>query len=361
MSCSQKRMATYLEEDAVKTAKKKTEEHEQSRPTYTSRWESRLQSTLDDLSGRQFTYDVQKDPVYDSYRRAYTRKGRLAMEDTLGKTTALTGGYGNSYAATAAQDSYNGYMQALTDKIPELYQLAQERYDRETEQLHQQYKLYLEQEDRDRDSFESSYDRWLEELELLQDQEGAAYDQMDTDRKFAASQEAQKYDQMDADRKFAADREDAEYDRMDTDRRFEADREDAAYDQMDTDRKFQASQEAQKYAQMDADRKFEADREDAAYDQMDTDREFAEDKRRYDLEHPQKPADQTGGTTSSGSTATTRKNYDNGSVSEENIKKIQKVLGVKVDGKWGAESRQAAGDVSADVAWANYCSEFGAG
>ena len=52
--------------------------------------------------------------------------------------------------------------------------------------------------------------------------------------------------------------------------------------------------------------------------------------------------------------------YDNGNVSEEDIMKIQKALGVTVDGKWGPKSTKAAGGLTADEAWAAYQSgEFG--
>ncbi len=182
-------MSTYLESDAVIAAKKKVQDHESQRPVYTSRWEQQLSATLDKLQGRQFAYDLAADPAYESYRRAYTRKGKLAMADTLGHATALTGGYGNSYALTAAQQRYDGYMQELTDKIPQLYALAQERYDQETDRLNQSYQQYLALESQDRDSFDDAFDNWLKELQLLQQEQQAIakedYDRFEAEREWA--------------------------------------------------------------------------------------------------------------------------------------------------------------------------------
>ena len=59
----------------------------------------------------------------------------------------------------------------------------------------------------------------------------------------------------------------------------------------------------------------------------------------------------TGGTTRTGGRTTT---YDNGSMTTEQVKQLQKKLGVNPDGKWGTQSSAAAGDLTADEAWAKY-------
>jgi len=88
-----------------------------------------------------FSYDPQGDTLYQNARSTYLQGGRLAAEDTAGKTTARTGGYGNSYAQTAAQQTYQGYADKLTDKMPELYQLALDKYDKETADLEKEVSL----------------------------------------------------------------------------------------------------------------------------------------------------------------------------------------------------------------------------
>ena len=77
----------------------------------------------------------------------------MAMMDTLGQAATLTGGYGNSYAQGAGQQAYQSYLQGLNDKIPELYQLALERYDREGDRLYKGYTMLNEQEGQDYDRY----------------------------------------------------------------------------------------------------------------------------------------------------------------------------------------------------------------
>ena len=46
--------------------------------------------------------------------------------------------------------------------------------------------------------------------------------------------------------------------------------------------------------------------------------------------------------------------YDNGTLTPAKVRKLQEVLGVTVDEKWGPESSEAAGGLTADEAWAAY-------
>lgn len=50
------------------------------------------------------------------------------MQDTLGQVSARTGGLASSYAASAATQANDYYMQQLSDKIPQLQQLAYSMY-----------------------------------------------------------------------------------------------------------------------------------------------------------------------------------------------------------------------------------------
>ena len=69
---------------------------------YRSRFEERLQALYDQIAGREaFDYDPEEDESYQRYARLYAARGAAAMEDTLGKAAALTGGYASSYAQSA--------------------------------------------------------------------------------------------------------------------------------------------------------------------------------------------------------------------------------------------------------------------
>lgn len=98
-------------------------------PTYTSRYQSQIDDLTRQILNREaFSYDPEKDPTYQQYKESYTRNGERAMQDTLGQVSARTGGLASSYASSAAQQTYDGYMSALADKIPELRQLAYSMY-----------------------------------------------------------------------------------------------------------------------------------------------------------------------------------------------------------------------------------------
>ena len=66
-----------------------------------SAYSGQMQELLDRIMNREdFSYDLNGDALYQRYKDRYTQQGKLAMEDTMGKAAALTGGYGNSYAQT---------------------------------------------------------------------------------------------------------------------------------------------------------------------------------------------------------------------------------------------------------------------
>ena len=64
----------------------------------------------------------------------------------------------------------------------------------------------------------------------------------------------------------------------------------------------------------------------------------------------------TTGTAKTGSKSSGKKkgSYSNGSLTSEQVKQLQKYYGVSQDGKWGTNSKKAAGGLTADQAWAKY-------
>lgn len=75
-----------------------------------------------------FSYDLESDPVWQAYKKQYTREGQRATQDALGTTAASTGGIPSSYATAAATQVGDYYAAQMTDKVPELYQQAYNRY-----------------------------------------------------------------------------------------------------------------------------------------------------------------------------------------------------------------------------------------
>ena len=98
-------------------------------PSYTSKYQDLIDELTGSILGREkFSYDPETDPTYQIYKDQYTKAGQKAMEDTLGQVSARTGGLASSYAGSASQQAYNGYMSELAAKIPELQQMAYEMY-----------------------------------------------------------------------------------------------------------------------------------------------------------------------------------------------------------------------------------------
>lgn len=120
-----------------------------------------IQAALDKLLNREkFSYDAVNDPLYQQYRKQYTREADRSAENALGKAAVMTGGMPSTAAVTASQQASDYQMSQLTDKIPELQQLA--------------YSMYLNDIDADRADLDalisrenSSYNRWLDERNYL--------------------------------------------------------------------------------------------------------------------------------------------------------------------------------------------------
>lgn len=119
-------------------------------PTYVNRYQSQIDDLTKQILNREaFSYDPEKDPTYQQYKESYTRSGERAMQDTMGQVSARTGGLASSYAGSAAQQTYDNYMGALADKIPELKQLAYSMYQDEgnTQRANLEMLVALEQGD----------------------------------------------------------------------------------------------------------------------------------------------------------------------------------------------------------------------
>lgn len=134
----------YKESDAVNQALDKLQSHNQNKP---DKFEYDKQAGWDNimnqiLNRKDFSYDLGSDALYQQYKDQYMNQGALAMQDTMGQAAALTGGYGNSYAQSVGQQTYQGYLQQLNDKVPQLYQLALDKYNQETSDLYNKYGLY---------------------------------------------------------------------------------------------------------------------------------------------------------------------------------------------------------------------------
>ena len=83
----------------------------------------------------KFDYDVNTDELYQQYVDSYSKMGKRAAEDVMGQASALTGGYGNSYATTAAAQTYQQYLDKASSAVPDFYQSAVDKYILEQDQI----------------------------------------------------------------------------------------------------------------------------------------------------------------------------------------------------------------------------------
>lgn len=169
--------ATYKQSAAVTSAQEALQKHSAQAPgAYTSKWQAQLDDTVNKILNREeFSYDVNGDALYKQYADQYARKGKAAMEDTIARASAMTGGYGNSYAQTAGQATYAQYMTELADKIPELYQLALDKYNAEGDALYDRYSLLSDAEGTDYDRYRDSVSDYLTERDYLTDRYDTEY------------------------------------------------------------------------------------------------------------------------------------------------------------------------------------------
>lgn len=172
-------------------------------PTYQSGYQQQIDGLLDSILNREkFDYNMNADPLYQQYKDQYTMNGNLAMRDTMGQAAALTGGYGSSYAAAAASQANDAYMSQLNDKSMDLYQLALQKYDNETQGLLNQYNAALSAEDMAYQRYLQEYGQWDADRQFAYNQALAAVEQANNDRSFGFNEYQAALDQYNADRNY---------------------------------------------------------------------------------------------------------------------------------------------------------------
>ena len=132
------RRESYTPNDRVTNYYDKLQDLEADKPdSFESKYTTQIDSILDSILNREkFEYNMDEDKLYNYYRDAYMRQGQKAMRDTIGAASALSGGYGSSYAQTVGSQAYDQYLAGLNDKVPELYQMAYQKYLNEGAELY---------------------------------------------------------------------------------------------------------------------------------------------------------------------------------------------------------------------------------
>ena len=261
--------------------------------------EELYKAVMDKILNREdFTYDFNGDALYQQYKDKYIKQGKMAMGDAIGQASAMTGGYGNSYAQSVGQQAYQAQLENLNDIVPELWQAAYDQYRQEGQELYNQFSMLGT--DRDR-----AYGEWNDGYNKVKDALGIA--------------RSDYYD---------------------------------GADMFYTEQSNKNSVAGQQFSDAMSIWQNETDN---AWKQA----EWDENQRRYEKESAYTTTSSSSGGSTGGSSGSGNGSggtgYDNGGYEEDVVKKIQSFVGAGADGKWGPNSTakaKAKGYNSIDEAYA---------
>lgn len=159
----------YTESDTVTAAGDALNSHLANKPgEYQSQWQSQLDQLMNSIMNREkFSYDLNSDALYQQYKDKYVQQGKLAMSDAIGQASAMTGGYGNSYAQAVGQQQYQASLDNLNDIVPELYAMALDQYNREGQDLYNQYGMVADRENLDYGRYRDTVSDWNVDRDYL--------------------------------------------------------------------------------------------------------------------------------------------------------------------------------------------------
>ena len=162
--------AEYRPSQEVTDAASDLKQWQANRPgDYESAYQGRIDGLMEDLLDRkEFSYSYGADPLYRQYAQLYTQNAQNASADAA---AALTGGYGSSYAASAARQAYQQQIGALSEAIPTLYRLALDTYQSGGDALVEQ----IDQLNGQEQNAQQKYERELADYYTQLEQKGNAY------------------------------------------------------------------------------------------------------------------------------------------------------------------------------------------
>jgi hypothetical protein len=129
---------------------------------YNQQWSKQLDALVNEYMGRgPFQYNQNEDVMWQQAKKTGLDAANLAMRDTTAQAAALSGGYGNSYAATVGQQVYNKGVADIMAMAPEYYQAAYQRYKDEGDTMLQNIGLVQSMDD-------AAYARYADALNRAQ-------------------------------------------------------------------------------------------------------------------------------------------------------------------------------------------------
>jgi len=164
------------------------------KPTYAGTFEGQLNDIFDKIQNREkFSYNVNEDPLYQSYKDQYIQGGKLAMKDTMGQAAALTGGYSNTYGQQVGQQAYNAYLKNLSAVIPELYDRAYGVYRDDGDDLKDQFSLAGAMRDTEYGRYRDDLGDWEYDQKVAIEREQEDYNRRKAEETAAYQRQQQAY------------------------------------------------------------------------------------------------------------------------------------------------------------------------
>ena len=93
-----------------------------------SEYQKERDAALKRAQDMQWNYDPNTDPVWQALQKQYRREGDRASQEAMAQAAMRTGGVPSSYAVTAATQAGDYYAAQLSDRLPQVYQDAYNRY-----------------------------------------------------------------------------------------------------------------------------------------------------------------------------------------------------------------------------------------
>lgn len=223
----------YEKSNAVINAENKLTSWETNKPSaYESLYAQDIDRILKSILNREeFDYKLSSDPLYEQYKELYMQNGKKAMMDTIGNASALTGGYGNSYAVTAGNQAYGEYLTQLNEIALELRDRAYDEYKDENSRLldditllrsldGDDYEKYLQQ----LQQYYDEGDYLLNKLSNMTDSEFELFakelEAWENDRKYAFEEYQDKLDREEFEEEMAFKKAEAQRDQANADRSY---------------------------------------------------------------------------------------------------------------------------------------------
>jgi hypothetical protein len=149
-------------QDAMKYTNELLAQLSSGKTSYTDQ----IKDMLNQIQNRdKFSYDMSNDTLFQQSLASAMASGKTAMQDTMGQASALTGGYGSTYATSAANQAYNSFIEDAYNNLPEYYEMALKAYEMEGNEMYNQLSALNAA---DASEYEKMYNSWNSNFQSAQ-------------------------------------------------------------------------------------------------------------------------------------------------------------------------------------------------